>query len=126
VVAAVYIALALVSAATLIYEVALTRLLSVVAWYYLAFVSVSMAMLGLTAGALRVQLGPGRLSPEEALWEMSRAAVAMGLSLPVALVAMLAIPIEVSRTLETLFVFVFFCGVVAVPFFFAGPPPASR
>jgi len=46
------------SAGTLMYEIVLTRLLSVLSWYYLAFVSVSMAMLGMTAGALFVQLRP--------------------------------------------------------------------
>jgi hypothetical protein len=52
----------LVSCATLMYEVVLTRLLSVVSWYYLAFVSVSMAMFGMTAGALFVQLNQRRFS----------------------------------------------------------------
>src|SRR3974390_454893 len=46
----------LLCASTLMYEVVLTRLLSVVCWYYLAFVSVSMAMFGMTVGALAVQL----------------------------------------------------------------------
>ena len=40
-------------AGTLMYEVVLTRVLSVVSWYYLAFVSVSMAMFGMTAGAVK-------------------------------------------------------------------------
>lgn len=43
--------LLLLCACTLIYEVILTRLLSVVSWYYLAFVSVSMALFGMVAGA---------------------------------------------------------------------------
>jgi len=55
---AFFIGLLLLCACTLMYEVILTRLLSVVSWYYLAFVSVSMAMFGMTAGALVVQLRP--------------------------------------------------------------------
>ena len=51
-----YVGLLLLCASTLMYEIILTRLLSVTCWYYLAFVSVSMAMFGMTAGALAVQL----------------------------------------------------------------------
>ena len=39
-----FLGLLLLCASTLMYEIALTRLLSVVSWYYLAFVSISMAM----------------------------------------------------------------------------------
>ncbi len=44
-----YIAIALVSGAVLLYEVAVTRVLSVVLWYHFAFLSLSIAMLGLGA-----------------------------------------------------------------------------
>lgn len=40
-------AIALVSAAVLLYEIAITRVLSVVLWYHFAFLSISLAMLGL-------------------------------------------------------------------------------
>ena len=53
-----FLGLGLMCASTLMYEITLTRLLSVTCWYYLAFVSVSMAMFGMTAGALAVQLRP--------------------------------------------------------------------
>ena len=41
-----FLGLGLMCASTLMYEITLTRLLSVTCWYYLAFVSVSMAMFG--------------------------------------------------------------------------------
>ena len=53
-----FLGLGLMCASTLMYEIVLTRLLSVTFWYYLAFVSVSMAMFGMTLGALTVQLRP--------------------------------------------------------------------
>ena len=43
------LSMALVTAAILVYEIALTRLLSVVLWYHFAFLSISLAMLGLGA-----------------------------------------------------------------------------
>jgi hypothetical protein len=53
-----YTGLSLLCASTLMYEIVLTRLLSTVCWYYLAFVSISMAMFGMTAGALAVKMLP--------------------------------------------------------------------
>src|SRR4051812_34884650 len=44
--------LAMTSAVIVAHEVLITRLLSVVTWYGLAFVVLSIAMLGLTAGSL--------------------------------------------------------------------------
>ena len=50
---AFFVGLGLACAGTLMYEIVLTRLLSVVCWYYLAFVAVSMAMFGMTAARWR-------------------------------------------------------------------------
>ena len=48
------LALALLCSAALVQQIALTRLLSVLSSYYLAFFALGMAMLGLTAGAVYV------------------------------------------------------------------------
>ena len=117
---ALYAALACVSAATLMYEIALTRLLSVVAWYYLAFVAISTAMLGLTAGALFVQLRPRLFPPEKVLERMGSACAGMGALLPVCLVILLAVPIGISHSAQTFFSFLIFCGIGAVPFALSG------
>ena len=47
-----YAGLFLITAATLMLQVVQTRILSVMAWYHLAFFAISMAMFGLTAGAV--------------------------------------------------------------------------
>jgi hypothetical protein len=52
------IAIALVSAAVLLYEIAITRVLSVVLWYHFAFLSVSLALLGLGAPGAWFALRP--------------------------------------------------------------------
>ncbi len=49
----------LIAAATLAIEISLIRILSVVTWYYLAFFGISLAMVGMTAGALTVYFKPG-------------------------------------------------------------------
>ena len=44
----------LIAFAVLLFQVAQTRILSVVSWYYLAFLAICVAMLGMTAGAVWV------------------------------------------------------------------------
>ena len=115
-----FIGLLLLCACTLMYEVVLTRLLSVVSWYYLAFVSVSMAMFGMTAGALAVQLSQAFFVKDMLPMRLYQAALAMAASMPLALLIMLAIPVDISLALQSAVAFLLFSSVVAVPFFFSG------
>jgi hypothetical protein len=115
-----FLGLLLLCASTLMYEIVLTRLLSVTSWYYLAFVSVSMAMFGMTAGALAVQLRPEKFAERLIPLRLSQAALAAAISLPLALLTMLAIPVDLSLSLQTIYSFLLFSAVIAVPFFFSG------
>jgi hypothetical protein len=115
-----YAGLFLVSAATLTYEVVLTRLLSAVCWYYLAFVSISMAMFGMTVGALAVQLRADLFPPEKVHRRLTQSSMGMAVSLPLSLLTMLAVPIDFSYAAETLYSFLLFSVIIAVPFFFSG------
>jgi hypothetical protein len=51
---ATYFGVFLVAMATLMLEILIIRIISVIAWYHLAFFVISLAMLGLTAGAILV------------------------------------------------------------------------
>jgi spermidine synthase len=115
-----FLGLGLMCASTLMYEITLTRLLSVTCWYYLAFVSVSMAMFGMTAGALAVQLRPAMFSRDQVRNRMAQAAFAMAASMPIVLMIMFAIPLDISFAAQTVASFLLFCLIIAVPFFFAG------
>ena len=53
-----YLAIGLVSCAVLLFEVLITRVLSVVLWYHFVFLSVSLAMLGLGAPGVWFALRP--------------------------------------------------------------------
>jgi CheY-like chemotaxis protein len=56
-----YLGLGIVSAAVLLFELALTRLFAVAEWYHFAFLSIGVALFGSTAGGLAVALlGPDR------------------------------------------------------------------
>jgi hypothetical protein len=110
----------LLSAATLQYEIVLTRLMSVVCWYYLAFVSVSMAMFGMTAGALAVQLRGDFFAGELRARRMAQAALAMGVALPLSMLTMFAFPVSEAASVQGIYGLFLFTIVIAVPFFFAG------
>lgn len=53
-----YAGLFLLVLATLVYEILLTRIFSVTTWYHFAFLAISLAMLGMTLGAVIVYLRP--------------------------------------------------------------------
>jgi hypothetical protein len=70
------VTIGLVTLCVLLYQIAVTRLLSVVFWYHFAFLSISVAMLGLGASGVWLSLRP---RGEHAL---SRALLLAGLSIP--------------------------------------------
>ncbi|HTN27760.1 MAG TPA: class I SAM-dependent methyltransferase [Burkholderiales bacterium] len=115
-----FLGLFLLCAGTLMYEIVLTRLLSVISWYYLAFVSVSLAMLGMTAGALAVQLRPVWFADSDVSKRLVQATWGMALALPIALVNLLAIPLPTSISVRTAYSFLLFSAIAATPFLFAG------
>ena len=102
------------------YEIVLTRLLSVVCWYYLAFVSISMAMFGMTAGALAVQFRPTLFTPALIPRRIVQATLATAISMPLALMSMLSVPLDVSLAAQTVYTFLLFSAIISVPFFFSG------
>src|SRR5580693_10725746 len=74
-----YMALGLVAAATLMLQIIETRIISVVSWYHLAFFVISLAMFGLTAGAVFVYLRRERFRPERVSFDLTVATLAFGL-----------------------------------------------
>lgn len=78
-------------------EVLDTRLLSVLAWYHLSFLAVSVAMLGMAAGAVLVFVGGDLFAPERAARVLPAAATSFALALPISHVANLVIPFPSIR-----------------------------
>lgn len=73
-------------------EVLDTRLLSVITWYHLSFLAVSVAMLGMAAGAVIVFAGGELFAPHRAVRILPGAGIAFALALAFSHVANLAIP----------------------------------
>src|SRR5882762_4164109 len=78
-----YAAIALVSCAVLLYEITITRVLSVVLWYHFAFLVISLAMLGLGAPGVWFTLR----KPNE--HSLERALVLSGWMVPASIIGLL-------------------------------------
>lgn len=77
---------------TLLLETLVARLLSVLTWYHLSFFAVSLAMLGMAAGAVYVFLHPDRFSPERAPETLARVAFLFAVSVPASHLLTLVMP----------------------------------
>ena len=75
-----YAGVGFVTAATLMLQIVETRIVSVTSWYHLAFFVISIAMFGLTAGAVWVYLRPQTYRPEHLSYHLSVASLGFALA----------------------------------------------
>ncbi|HEY6698073.1 MAG TPA: hypothetical protein VIZ67_07610 [Acidimicrobiales bacterium] len=115
-----YLGLALVTLSTLMLEIALTRIFSVTMWYHFAFVAISVALFGMTVGALLVHLLPRRFPPAEVGRQLWIFALLFGAAVAVCFAIQLAIPFTPRATLPGVASVVATCVVISVPFVFSG------
>ncbi len=118
--AGVYIGLFTVTLATLMYEIVLTRIFSVTMWYHFAFGAISLALFGMTFGALLVHLNPGRFSDESVMQRMWIFSLLFALSIVGCFGVQLLIPVDPSVTFTGILSVVATCIVVSIPFVFSG------
>ncbi len=114
------LAVALVSCASLLLELALTRLFSVVLFYHFAFLAISVALLGLGAGGVFAYVRREKLE----CWTTAHFGFVFSLvsaaSILVALQVVLRLPISLDLTWWNFGKLTVMYLVCAVPFFFAG------
>jgi hypothetical protein len=115
-----YAGLFVVTMATLMYEIALTRIFSVTMWYHFAFVAISVALFGMTIGALLVYLLPHRFREADVKRHLWKFALLFSVSLVVCFVTQLALPFAPHGDLIGLWSIVVTCVVISVPFVFSG------
>ena len=108
------------TAATLILQLIQTRILSVVAWYYLAFFVISMAMFGLSAGAVWVYLRGDRYSEKTLSFDLAHYSVAFAVSMALALAFQMTLVPAPHPAVTTLLIWIELAVFLAVPFFFSG------
>lgn len=82
----------LISLASLTLELLLTRFWSVISYYHFAFVAVSLAMLGMTAGALLIYLYPERFQIEHTKRDMAASALLFSIAVVFSVMTQLCVP----------------------------------
>jgi hypothetical protein len=115
-----YAGLFLITLATLMHELLLTRIFSVTMWYHFAFVAISVAMFGMTLGALIVYLMPDRYTGDKIRSEMASNSVFFGLSAVFSLLTHFVIPFAPDTSLLGLYSVALTYTVIGVPFVFSG------
>ena len=115
-----YAGLAMVTMATLMYEILLTRIFSITIWYHYAFLVISLALFGLTIGALIVYLRPHVFTLQRAKDHLALSSLGFAVSLVVTFLIHLGIPVEIDPSPGGLASLALTYLVVSVPFVFSG------
>ncbi|HEY9712181.1 MAG TPA: hypothetical protein V6C72_01850, partial [Chroococcales cyanobacterium] len=117
----VYAGLFTVAMATLMYEILLTRIFSVTMWYHFAFMAISIAMFGMTLGAIIVYLGPRYFTPAASRKHLALSSLLFALTILISFVTHLLVPfIAPGPWFESLMRMVGTFVVIALPFIFSG------
>jgi spermidine synthase len=90
-----YLAIFVLASATLSYQILITRFFSVMLYYHFAFAAVSLAMLGMTRGAMEVYNKPERYAPERVAVEFARHASWFAITGVGAMIAFLCVPLVI-------------------------------
>jgi hypothetical protein len=114
------VGLFLTTLATLALEILDTRLLSVLTWYHLSFLAVSLAMLGMAAGAVRVYLGGRCFEGDAAPASLVKYSVRLALFIPASHLVNLSIPIVAEISVNSVLALALSTVALAVPFYCSG------
>jgi hypothetical protein len=112
--------IALVAGCTLMLQISFTRLFSIIMWYHMSLVCVSMAMLGLTVGALVVHWRKSEFEPSVAVQSCAKYSLWFAISIVGCLLVCLTTPFVTSRSLMGIFRLTYWNAIVAIPFLFSG------
>src|SRR5213593_2149072 len=115
-----YIGVFLIAMATLMLEILLTRIFSVTLYNHLAFVAVSIAMFGLTFGAVLVYLFPGWFTPDRARLNLAASSTLFGVTAVWSIDLHLRFAVNPADIRSPLSQLATAYGVSAVPFVFSG------
>lgn len=113
-----YLGLALITLVTLTLEVVNARLFSVITWYHLSFLAISIAMLGMTAGGLYVYLRPACFADDRVLRQLIKHSLFFAISVP--LCHFMTIHYRPIQDTLSITHFLLMTATAAVPFFFSG------
>ena len=109
----------LITLATLMDEILITRIFSVTMWYHFAFVAISLAMFGMTVGGLRVYQHPNIYGGAGAKRQMASCALWFGVSAVASVLAQLFVPFA-SHPMFAMFWIILSYVLFSIPFYFSG------
>ena len=115
-----YCGLMMVALATLMFEILLTRIFSVTMWYHFAFMAISVAMFGMTVGAIIVHLFPLYFTQERVKYHLALSSLLFSISLVIAFLTHLSIPFVTEMSIVGLYSIALTYVTISVPFVFSG------
>lgn len=110
----------LLSLATLMYEILLTRVFSVMMWHHFGFMAVSLAMFGTTAGAVTVFLAPRFFVAQTAPRHMGAASLLFALTAAGSFLVLVHTRFVPEVSWAALDAITFIYAVASIPFLFTG------
>lgn len=114
------VGLFLTTMATLTYQVLLTRIFSVTMWYHFAFIAVSVALFGLTVGALIVHLRPALFRLEHTTERLAQAGALFSIAIVITFATQLIIPFNPEWTFLGVYSSALLYSITSIPFIFSG------
>src|SRR5215475_1322095 len=115
-----YGGLFMVTLATLMYEILLTRIFSVTMWYHFAFVALSVAMFGMTVGALLVYLLPQFFTQERVGHHLAVSSLLFPIAILFGFLTHLSIPFLTARSIVFVYSIALNYAVLSLAFIFSG------
>jgi spermidine synthase len=115
-----YAGVFLISCSTLMLEIIQTRILSVVVWYHLAFFVISLAMFGLTAGAVWVYLRGVRFTEKTLSYDLSYFSALFALASAICLAVQMTLAPIITRLATTVWIWAELAICLSIPFFYSG------
>ncbi len=116
-----YIGLFLLIMSTIAFEIILTRLFSVTMWYHFAFMAISIAMFGMTVGAMIVYFNPQFFVDQKIRQCLSASALCLAITIVISIALLICMPHYIAeqtqvmiRSLTTTYI------LIAIPFVFSG------
>jgi hypothetical protein len=114
------VGVALITFSVLLFQILQTRILSVIAWYYLAFFAISVAMLGMTVGAVWVYLDKERFQLTQLPIILSKFALFTALAMPGSILLQFCLITTVTSSLTTIISWALLLLIMAAPYVFSG------
>jgi len=115
-----YLALAAVCGSVMALQILQSRIFSVVSWYHLSFLTISIAMFGLTVGALDVYRKSGTGAFDDLPQTLRDLSFLLGKAIVLALVFQLLLPIIHTSILKAAITLPAVAGITAIGYYYAG------